>query len=40
MAISADFLVAMDSPWDGLPMFSAWVSEPAEAEAAETQPGS
>jgi hypothetical protein len=28
------------NPWDGLPVFSAWVSEPAEAEAAETQPGS
>ena len=28
------------SPWHGLPVFSAWVSEPAEAEAAETQPRS
>jgi hypothetical protein len=22
-----------DSPWDGLPVFSAWVAEPEDAEA-------
>jgi hypothetical protein len=26
------------NPWDGLPVFSAWVSEPGEVEGAETQP--
>jgi len=24
----------VSSPWNGLPVFSAWVSEPAEAEPA------